>query len=209
MPVSVGAKCKPFLDITICSRLGSCRYFSCSATIWATVILPSSNTTSTLWLAFNGAGFVRVNVTARGSVNAVEGAQGGGDSQVGLCARHHKINVRIRTAHSFWISARATSQYASSPWPAVSSRLVIQDANFRRAAGSVVTGKIIHLSSFVIWHACFADNLKNNRGKRKQNNAHGYIRILFDKRNVALKSSRRRGKSTQVQARAFVNGKVR
>lgn len=41
--------------------------------------------------AFNGAGFVRVNMAARGAVNAVEWAQGGGDNrQVGLRACHHK-----------------------------------------------------------------------------------------------------------------------
>ena len=52
--------------------------------------------------AFNGACFVRVNMAARGAVNAVEGAQGGGDNrQVGLRTSHHKINVRIRAAAFF------------------------------------------------------------------------------------------------------------
>ena len=59
--------------------------------------------------AFNGACFMCVNMAARGAVNAVEGAQGGGDnSQVGLRACHHKINVRIRAA-AFFLNQRAGS----------------------------------------------------------------------------------------------------
>lgn len=59
--------------------------------------------------AFNGAGFVRVNMAARGAVNAVEWAQGGGDNgKVGLRACHHKINVRIRAA-AFFLNQRAGS----------------------------------------------------------------------------------------------------